>query len=76
MNLRIFPSFPEDEYDSDDVEDLDEAADETKEKKMETVQEWERLNESKAIWLRNPSEVDEEEYKNFFKSLSRVSRIL
>ncbi|PWA86786.1 endoplasmin [Artemisia annua] len=36
----------------------------------ETTYEWERLNDVKAIWLRNP-EVAEEEYTKFYHSLAK-----
>ncbi len=32
---------------------------------------WERMNEQLAIWTRNPSEVTEKEYKDFYKTLSK-----
>lgn len=38
----------------------------------ETVYEWELLNDVKAIWLRSPKEVTEEEYTKFYHSLSKV----
>lgn len=38
----------------------------------ETTYEWELLNDVKAIWLRNPKEVTEEEYAKFYKSLAKV----
>ena len=36
-----------------------------------TVWDWELLNDSKAIWLRPASEVEEEEYAKFFKAISK-----
>lgn len=39
----------------------------------ETTYEWELLNDVKAIWLRNPKEVTEEEYTKFYKSLAKVN---
>ena len=38
----------------------------------ETVWDWEVLNDNKAIWLRNPAEVTEDEYSSFFQALSKV----
>ena len=36
------------------------------------VTEWELLNDNKALWLRNPSEVAEEEHTKFYKALAKV----
>lgn len=38
----------------------------------ETTSEWEVLNNVKAIWLRNPKEVTEEEYTKFYHSIAKV----
>ena len=38
----------------------------------ETVHEWELLNDVKAIWLRSPKEVTDEEYTKFYHSLAKV----
>lgn len=38
----------------------------------EVVQEWELLNGNKALWLRNPQDVEEEEYQQFYQALSKV----
>ncbi len=38
----------------------------------EKRQEWDLLNDNKAIWLRKPSEVTEEEYQKFYKAVSKV----
>lgn len=35
------------------------------------VQDWEQVNTNKAIWLRDKSEITEEEYNNFFKSFAK-----
>ena len=53
------------------VEDVDETVTETK-KKTITVkkQEFELLNEQKPIWCRNPKDVTDDEYKQFYKTIS------
>lgn len=38
----------------------------------ETTSEWELLNDVKAIWLRNPKEVTDDEYTKFYHSLAKV----
>lgn len=63
---------------SSEEETEEEKEDEETEKKpktktiKETTQEWELLNDVKAIWLRNPKEVTEEEYTKFYHSLAKV----
>ncbi len=37
----------------------------------EQVWEWETINEIKAIWLRDKSEITEEEYNGFYKTISK-----
>jgi heat shock protein beta len=60
-----------------DVSDVDEEEDEKKEAKpktkkvKQTTSEWELINDTKAIWVRSPSDVKDEEYDNFFKSLTK-----
>ncbi|XP_057490061.1 endoplasmin homolog [Actinidia eriantha] len=61
----------------EDKEDEEKEEDEEGEKKpktkkvKETTYEWELLNDVKAIWLRNPKEVTEEEYTKFYHSLAK-----
>merc|ERR1712203_973825 len=66
----------EDEEKTDDVEtkDDDEKEEEEKKKrhrKKKTVFEWEQVNTQKAIWLRAKEDVTEEEYTEFYKSISK-----
>ncbi|KAK6939328.1 Histidine kinase/HSP90-like ATPase [Dillenia turbinata] len=50
----------------------DEAEKKLKKKTVkETTYEWELLNDMKAIWLRNPKEVTDEEYTKFYHSLAK-----
>merc|ERR1712187_650026 len=66
----------EDEEKTDDVETKDdEEKDEDEETKdapkKKTVFEWEQVNTQKAIWLRAKEDVTEEEYTEFYKSISK-----
>merc|ERR1712012_163365 len=65
----------EDEEEKDDVETKDDdEKDEDEEKKTptkKTVYEWEQVNTQKAIWLRAKEDVTEEEYHEFYKSISK-----
>merc|ERR1712050_743172 len=66
----------EDEEKKDEVEtkDDDEKEEKEKEKKKptkKTVYEWEQVNTQKAIWLRSKEDVTEEEYTEFYKSISK-----
>jgi heat shock protein beta len=62
-----------DEEKKDDLEVKEE--EEKKEKKKKTITEkvweWILVNDSKAIWLRDKSEIQEEEYNKFYKSLTK-----
>merc|ERR1712166_550785 len=70
----------EDDDDDDEDEDKDDVGtsdDEEKEEPEEkkptkkTVFEWEQVNTQKAIWLRSKEDVTEEEYNEFYKSISK-----
>merc|ERR1712190_445634 len=63
-----------DEEKNDDVETKDDDEKEEEEKKApkkKTVFEWEQVNTQKAIWLRAKEDVTEEEYTEFYKSISK-----
>merc|ERR1711937_106681 len=59
----------------DDVEAKDEEEKEEEEEKKtpakKTVYEWEQVNTQKAIWLRAKEDVTEEEYNEFYKTVSK-----
>lgn len=64
----------EDEENKDDVEVKEEEKEEKKPKTKtitEKVWEWQLINDNKAIWLRSKEDIEEQEYNNFFKSLTK-----
>ncbi|XP_071924431.1 endoplasmin homolog [Coffea arabica] len=65
---------PESSSSEEEEEDAEKEEDEKKpktKKVKETTYEWELLNDVKAIWLRNPKEVTDEEYTKFYHSLAK-----
>merc|ERR1712203_937677 len=67
----------EEEKEDDDAETKDGEEKEEKkekkpkEKKTQVVYEWEQVNTQKAIWLRGKDEVTDEEYTDFYKTVSK-----
>ncbi|XP_058225478.1 endoplasmin homolog [Rhododendron vialii] len=62
----------EEEKEDEEKEEDEEGEKKPKTKKVkETTYEWELLNDVKAIWLRNPKEVTDEEYTKFYHSLAK-----
>merc|ERR1711953_1511808 len=65
----------DDDEEKDDVETKDDEEEKEEEEKKaptkKTVYEWEQVNTQKAIWLRAKEEVTEEEYNEFYKSISK-----
>jgi molecular chaperone HtpG len=54
----------------EDVTEEEEEKKKNKKKVKETYHEWELLNKTKPIWTRNPQDVQEEDYKQFYKNLT------
>merc|ERR1711879_880006 len=65
----------DDDKEKDDVETKDDEEEKEEEEKKaptkKTVYEWEQVNTQKAIWLRAKEDVTEEEYNEFYKSISK-----
>merc|ERR1719411_871599 len=62
----------DDDKEAKDDEEKDEEEEEKKDApKKKTVYEWEQVNTQKAIWLRAKEDVTEEEYTEFYKSISK-----
>jgi len=63
----------EDEDEDDDLEVKDDEEEEKKKKKVEKkfVFDWEQVNNQKPIWLRSKEDVTEDEYNDFYKSISK-----
>lgn len=65
----------EDKEDEEDDAKVEEESDEKKSKKVDkTVWDWEILNDSKPIWTLKPNEVDDKEYNEFYKTLTKDSQ--
>merc|ERR1711976_276116 len=60
-----------DDVETKDDEEKEEEKDEKKATKKKTVYEWEQVNTQKAIWLRAKEDVTEEEYNEFYKTISK-----
>merc|ERR1719383_1154522 len=71
--MRRTKDTDDEEEDTDDVETEDEEEKDEEDKKptKKTVYEWEQVNTQKAIWLRAKEDVTEEEYNDFYKSISK-----
>merc|ERR1712139_213425 len=60
-----------DDVETKDDDEKEKEEEEKKKPKKKTVYEWEQVNTQKAIWLRSKEDVTEEEYNEFYKSISK-----
>merc|ERR1712060_556678 len=60
----------EDEEGIEDAEEEEDDAPKTK-KVKKTVNDWELINDAKALWTRNPADITDDEYKSFYQSLTK-----
>ncbi|XP_043266102.1 endoplasmin isoform X2 [Colletes gigas] len=61
-----------DESTEDTLTEEEDTEEEKKSKKVDkTVWDWELLNDSKPIWTQKPSEVEEKDYNDFYKALTK-----
>merc|ERR1711959_821045 len=60
-----------DDVETKDDDEKEEEEEDKKAPKKKTVYEWEQVNTQKAIWLRAKEDVTEEEYNEFYKSISK-----
>ncbi|XP_076630713.1 heat shock protein 90 Gp93 [Colletes latitarsis] len=61
-----------DESTEDTLTEEEDPEEEKKSKKVDkTVWDWELLNDSKPIWTQKPSEVEEKDYNDFYKALTK-----
>ena len=61
------------EKSEDDLEVKEKTDDQKAEKVKRKVWEWDLINENKALWLRDKDDIYEEDYIDFYKSISRQS---
>ncbi|CAG0890293.1 unnamed protein product [Darwinula stevensoni] len=72
--VKVEEAEEEAEKEEDELVDEGEVTEEkteTKGPKEKTVWDWEKMNTSKPIWMRKSHEIEEEEYNDFYKTLTK-----
>jgi hypothetical protein len=65
-----------DEAEVEEEETEEEAPKKKTEKVEKTVWDWELINANKPIWTRNPKDITEDDYNNFYKSFAREEKVV
>lgn len=66
------PEKADDKEDEDKVEEEEDEEKKPKTKKVDkTTWDWELINSAKPIWTRKPAEIDEKEYTEFYKAITK-----
>lgn len=69
------PEAKEDSEDKDEDKVEEEEDDEPKTKKVEkTTWDWELINSAKPIWTRKPAEIEDNEYDEFYKAITKDTK--
>lgn len=83
IKLKIYKEVSKEVEDDTPVEEEPEKKDDGETKKeeeepkkrtktiKETIAEWKQINDNKAIWTRDKSQIEEDEYKKFYKSMTK-----
>ncbi len=57
-------------WQEEELTDAQKEAGETAKGQMVVTDEWETINQANALWTRSPSEIEDEEYQEFYKNLT------